>query len=112
MKANHCRRKGLTFERSVRWTVALGTSAHCVFCGGPGTHRVPKGGAPPLVIKDKTGQRTRPRVAPRAGAEAALGGIRLPVVVCKQGRQTATVTLRLEDFVALAAQRRDVRTRG
>jgi hypothetical protein len=106
MNARYCRRKGTEFERAVRRRLAavFGDKQVRRVAQRPGQAAVPDVVAPGLVIECKSGKRTNPRAALRHAVREADGRRGVPVAVCKDDRQQATVTMRFDDFVALVRE--------
>ena len=103
MNARWCRRKGLEFEPEVRRRLAavFGEKQVRRIIQRPGAMAVPDVVAPGLVVECKAGKATNPRAALRQAAREAAGRRGVPIAVCKDDRERATVTMHFDDFVAL-----------
>ena len=106
-------RKGSEFEREVRRRLVAIFGAHLVRreLPRPGVPAVPDVLAPGLVIECKTGKSNRMMPALQQAVRGAKDRSGWPVAVCKQDRQQPTVTLRLDDFLALVREWHERRER-
>lgn len=111
MKPSTSHRKGVEFGRQVRRRLAGIFGAHLVrrVQQTPGATAVPDVIAPGLVVECKSAKRNCMKPALEQAVREALGRRGWPVAVCKQDRQQPTVTLRLEDFLALLREWHELR---
>ncbi len=106
-------RKGTEFERAIRRALAAVFGDHRV---QRGVRRVrgratPDVVAPGFLVECKAGRRTSLRVALRQAVRQAEGLRGLPVAVCKNDRDHATVAMRFEDFVSLVRDWHELKIR-
>lgn len=66
-------------------------------------------GAAPFWIECKRGKKTNIKAALRQAEEAMTGIYKYPVAVCKDDREIATITMRLDHFFEIFGDAADVR---
>ena len=110
MSGRASRRKGHDYERDVAalWKQAGWPDARRGYQARDGADAPDGAGGAPYWIECKRGKATSPRAALRQATAAAPATGWIPVAICRDDRDTATVTLALEDFMDIVTSLREL----